>query len=345
MLTFFLSLLLTGFLRHYALTRNLMDVPNGRSSHVVPTPRGGGVAFIIAFLLSIPVLSYLGFDVLPGGAVLIGAGLFVAALGFVDDHAHMPARYRLLGHFAASVFSLYWLGGMPSIWFLGWVWPMGFVLNAVAVIYLVWLVNLYNFMDGIDGLAAVEAITVCLGGAFLFWLNGAYPFVGLPLVMAATVAGFLWWNFPLAKIFMGDSGSGFLGFVLGLFTIQAAIVKPQLFWCWLILLGVFIVDTTLTLMVRLFQRMKIYEAHRDHAYQHATCRFGAHLKVTLGVLMINCCWLLPMAILVDSLSIGGMTGLTIAYVPLVLLAIYFKAGKKTGVDPEAVKNSIAFTVP
>ena len=324
---FMLSLGLTWCLRRYALARNIIDIPNHRSSHVIPTPRGGGVGFILTLILAIPCLDFLGFVVLPTGTALIGAGLFVAALGFFDDQGHLSARVRLIGHFGASIFALYCLGGMPSITFFGWAVPVGLFLNVLAVIYLVWLLNLYNFMDGIDGLAAIEAISVCLSAACLFWLNGEYTMIGLPLVLAAAVAGFLWWNFPPARIFMGDAGSGFLGLILGIMSINAAYVKPVFFSCWLILLGVFIVDATITLLVRLFAGVRVYEAHCDHAYQHAVRRFGNHLSISLGVLFINFFWLLPLAILVMLERLGGSIGLLIAYIPLISLTILFKAGK------------------
>ena len=324
---FILSLALTWCLRRYALAKNIIDIPNHRSSHVVPTPRGGGVAFIVAFLLAIPWVGYLGFVVLPVGYALVGAGLCVAALGFFDDHGHISARLRLLGHFSASIFALFCLGGMPSMHFLGWTIPAGLFLNLLTVLYLVWLLNLYNFMDGIDGIAAIEALSVCLGGAILYGLNGDYTLMGLPCALAAAVGGFLWWNYPPARIFMGDAGSGFLGLVLGILSIQAAMIKQEFFWAWLILLGVFIVDATVTLLCRLFRGCAVYEAHCSHAYQHAVRRFGSHLWVTIGVLILNVCWLWPMAILVGKSTIGGFTGLCIAYVPLIILAVGFKAGK------------------
>lgn len=327
MVVFLLSWVLTWGIRQYALTRNIMDIPNQRSSHEIPTPRGGGVAFIIAFLVAIPCLGYLGFEVLPIGVALIGAGLLVAALGFLDDHKHIAAYWRLLGHFGASIFALYWLGGMPSIVFLGWLVPAGVLLNIVAVIYLVWLINLYNFMDGIDGLAAIEAICVCLGGVFIFWLNGNYAQMGLPLMLAVAVTGFWGWNFPPARIFMGDVGSSFLGLMFGILTIQAAAVKPHLFWCWLILLGVFIVDATVTLLYRVAQGYKAHEAHRSHAYQHAVRRSGSHFWVAFGVLLLNVFWLLPIAVMVDRISMSGCTGLIIAYLPLVILAMVLRAGR------------------
>ncbi len=321
---FFLSLLLTGYIRRYALAKNIMDIPNHRSSHEVPTPRGGGVAFIVVFLMVLPFLGHQNDLSWPVCIALVGAGLGVAALGFFDDRGHIAAHWRLMGHFGASIFALFFLGGLPSIFFGGWVFSSGLLLNVIAVIYLVWLLNLYNFMDGIDGIAGVEAVSVCLGGAFLYWLNGDAAFMALPLALAAAVAGFLWWNFPSARIFMGDAGSGFLGLVLGILSIQAATIHSEFFWCWLILLGVFIVDSTYTLLCRLLQGCKVYEAHRSHAYQRAVCYFNGHFGVTLSVLIINVVWLFPLAVLVAMGVVSGFLGLMIAYLPLIVLVFWLK---------------------
>jgi Fuc2NAc and GlcNAc transferase len=140
------------------------------------------------------------------------------------------------------------------------------------------------------------------------------------------VLGFLFWNFPPAKIFMGDAGSGFLGMAIGVISLQAAWASPDLFWAWLILLGVFIVDATVTLLRRLLRGEKIYEAHRSHAYQFASRRYGRHLPVTLAVAAINLFWLFPLAASVVLWSIDGVLALTVAYIPLLLLASKFNAG-------------------
>ena len=115
--------------------------------------------------------------------------------------------------------------------------------------------------------------------------------------------------------------------IIGILSIQSAGVEPQFFWCWFILLGVFIVDATVTLVCRLFRGCKVYEAHRSHAYQHAVRRYGSHLRVTLAILILNVFWLLPLAILVARSSVNGFAGLLIAYLPLIILAIGFKAGR------------------
>lgn len=323
---FAISLILTGGLRRYAIEKNIIDIPNHRSSHLTPTPRGGGVAFIAVVLLSAPVLAYEGLSIRPACLALVSAGLFISILGFMDDRKPISARVRLIGHFSASALALYCLGGISSVVLFNWTIPTGFFLTTIALVYLVWLLNLYNFMDGIDGLAAIEAISVCMSAAFLYWLNSDFGLMGLPLVISAAVAGFFWWNFPPARIFMGDAGSGFLGLTMGVLSIQAAWVRPEYLWEWLILLSVFIVDATMTLINRFIRRCKVSEAHRSHAYQHATRHFGRHLWVTSGVFMVNVFWLLPLAWMVNQFALNGLMVLIVAYIPLILLAWKFNAG-------------------
>jgi Fuc2NAc and GlcNAc transferase len=322
-----LSLALTGVLRRYALARSIIDITNARSSHSVPTPRGGGVAIVLSFLLGLPVLAGLGLVSWPLSWALLGSGAGVAVLGFLDDHGHIAARWRLLGHFASAVWALFWLGGLPPLQLFGFELDLGWIGHVLAAVYLVWLLNLYNFMDGIDGIASIEAICVCLGGALLYALVAQGPEALVPLLLTGAVLGFLFWNFPPARIFMGDAGSGFLGIILGVLSLQAAWVAPQLLWSWVILLGVFVVDATFTLLRRLLRGDKVYEAHRSHAYQYASRRFGRHRPVTLAVAAINLLWLLPIALWVGLGDLDGLLGVLIAYVPLVVLAVKFRAGE------------------
>ncbi|MFI8983277.1 glycosyltransferase family 4 protein [Ectopseudomonas khazarica] len=321
------SFFLTWAMRRYALTRSLLDVPNTRSSHSVATPRGGGIAIVLTFLGAIVWLEFFDQINLSLAIALLGAGGLVALVGFLDDHGHIAARWRLLSHFAAAIWGLYWLEGLPPVTLLGSVLDLGWFGHFLAVVYLVWLLNLYNFMDGIDGIASVEALCVCLGGALIYFLTRSV--VGgevLLLALAASVVGFLLWNFPPARIFMGDAGSGFLGFALGVMSLQAATVDPALLWSWLVLLGVFVVDASFTLLRRLLRGERVYEAHRSHAYQFASRHFGRHLPVTLAVAAINLFWLLPLALLIGLGWLDGVAGLIVAYAPLVTLAVRFRAG-------------------
>ncbi|HDS1796285.1 MraY family glycosyltransferase [Pseudomonas putida] len=323
-----LAWLMTAMLRRYALSRSLLDIPNERSSHTLATPRGGGLSFVITFLVALSVLGGWGY-VTPSVLVsLLGAGVLVALVGFMDDHGHIAARWRLLGHFIAAGWGLFWIGGLPPITIFGVPLSAAWLSIIIGLLYLVWLLNLYNFMDGIDGIASIEAICVCLGGSLLYWLTGHAQEAVLPMLLAATVAGFLVWNFPPARIFMGDAGSGFLGIVLGLLALMAGWINPLLFWGWLILLGVFVVDATFTLARRLLRGDKVYQAHRSHAYQYASRRYAGHRPVSLAVAAINLGWLLPVASAVVLLKLDGALGTMVAYAPLVVLALIYQAGKK-----------------
>ena len=318
---------MTAGVRHYALTRSIMDIPNARSSHRIPTPRGGGVAIVLGFLGCLALAGFLG--VVEGSSLLalLPAGALVAAIGFLDDHRHIPARWRLLGHFAAALWLLCWLGGVPALPMPWGSLDLGLVGDFLGLVFLVWLLNLYNFMDGIDGIAGLEAISVCLAGALCGWFVGESQLIWLPLILGMATAGFLVWNFPPARIFMGDAGSGFLGLILGGLALQAAAVAPSLVWSWLILLGVFIVDATFTLIHRLMRGERVYEAHRSHAYQRASRRYGSHLRVSLAVTAINLLWLTPLALLVALGHVSGLLGLIVAYAPLVLVVAHLGAGR------------------
>lgn len=284
------------------------------------------MAIVLSFLFLLPVLPL--FSLLSWSSTwgLLGAGAGIAVLGFLDDHGHIAARWRLLGHFSAAVWALFWLGGAPPLTVMGATFDLGWVGVVLAILYLVWMLNLYNFMDGIDGLASLEAIFVCLSAALTYASMGLAALAWAPLLLSFAVAGFLYWNFPPAKIFMGDAGSGFLGVTLGIFSLQAAWASPSLIWVWVILMGVFIVDATFTLIRRLVRGDKVYEAHRSHAYQYASRKFGRHLPVTLTVGLVNVVWLLPVALCVALLGLDGLLGVIIAYIPLVLLAWLFHAG-------------------
>lgn len=321
------SALLTGVIRRYAIHQSVLDVPNERSSHTVPTPRGGGVAIVLSFLGAI-VLGWAS-GVVGGNQVLavaVGGGL-IAIVGFMDDHGHIPARWRLLGHFTGAGVMVWLLGGLPPVLVFGQSLDLGLAGAFLGAVYLVWMLNLYNFMDGIDGLASCEAITACLTCATVYLIGGHTLEGWIVLALGSAVAGFLIWNFPPAKIFMGDAGSGFIGVTVGYLALEGSSLNPSFLWMWLIALGVFVVDATYTLLKRLIGGAKVYEAHRSHAYQHASRRYRSHRKVTCAVCAINLLWLLPLAMGVGLLGWDGATVTIIAYIPLVVIALKFRAGQ------------------
>jgi Fuc2NAc and GlcNAc transferase len=318
---------LTAQFRRYALARELIDVPNARSSHAVATPRGGGMAIVLTTIAGLFALAWLGTLSWPNAAALIGGGSGVAVIGFIDDHGDLAVQWRLLAHFAAAAVVMLVLGGVPPLSIAGTAIAPGWIGNAIALIVAVWLINLTNFMDGIDAIAGVEAVTVCSAGACLYaTTQGSDGRWIAPLVVAAATVGFLVWNWPPARIFMGDGGSGFLGLMFAGLSLQAAWVDPDLLWAWLILLGVFVVDATMTLTLRTARGAVLFRPHRTHAYQHAARRLGRHLPVTLGVAAVNVFWLWPLALLVARGSIEGVVALPIAYAPLAAAGLCLGAG-------------------
>ena len=328
-----LSWALTGLVRRYAVSADLLDHPNERSSHAVPTPRGGGVAIVASFLLLVLGLGLAGAIEPRLCFAICGSGLLVATLGFMDDRSSLPARWRFLGHAAAAVWVLWWMGRVPQMPVFGTMVDLSYAGPALCGLYLVWMINLFNFMDGIDGIASVEAITTTLGGALLWWLAGSGTGWFVAVLFASCVGGFLVWNFPPAKIFMGDAGSGFLGLMVALLSLWCGQATPALFWAWFILIGCFMVDATTTLVRRVRRGERFNVAHRCHAYQYASRQYRSHKVVTLAVLAINTVWLTPLAVLVAVRALDGVAAVLIAYAPLLWLALHYKAGDRAAQEP------------
>jgi Fuc2NAc and GlcNAc transferase len=325
--TFVFSALLTGVVRRLALSRGLLDVPNARSSHEAPTPRGGGAAVVLSALIAWIALGLMG--VIPTGivAALSGGGMAIAAVGLLDDRSRLSPRHRLLVHFAAALWALVWLKGLAPVQVGEHVIVFGWAGYLLGVLGIVWTLNLFNFMDGIDGIAACEAIFVVCGGMLLARVSGGHPTQpAAGLVFVAACCGFLLWNWPPARIFMGDVGSGFLGYVIAVLAVIEAHESALALLVWLILGGVFFVDATVTLVRRLLRRERLHEAHRTHAYQWLSRRWGSHRRVTLTVLAVNVLWLLPLATLAAQSPAHAPLFVAAALVPLIMLAIAARAG-------------------
>jgi Fuc2NAc and GlcNAc transferase len=292
--------LLTGVVRRLALRRGMLDVPNERSSHAVPTPRGGGLAIVCACAAGWLALHQLG--ALDGGllAALLGGGVVVAAVGWLDDRRPLHPATRLVVHFAAAAWGVYWLDGVSPLQLGNVVCDLGVAGDLLGVLCTVWVLNLFNFMDGIDGIAASESTWVAAAGAGLTLCVAGISLVApAALVLAAASLGFLLWNWPPARIFMGDIGSGFLGYSLAILAMAAAREHPVSVWCWLILAALFFVDATVTLLRRLLRRQRVYQAHRSHAYQKLATKYG-HRPVTVGLIALNVALLAPAALLAQS---------------------------------------------
>tara|TARA_R110000868_G_scaffold47354_6_gene155478 strand:+ start:17722 stop:18738 length:1017 start_codon:yes stop_codon:yes gene_type:complete len=319
-----LSFVAARLVRRYALRQNLLDIPGARSSHVAPTPRGGGFAIVVAFYAGIAAAAFAGavsWDI----CMVLAAGLVVAGAGFADDHHRLSVRLRLLVHFAAALWVALWLGGWPDIDLGFAVLHWGIMGSVVSVFGLVWLTNLFNFMDGTDGVAAAEAVFVAATIATLVSGGGSVALAALAL--AAGALGFLILNWPPASLFMGDVGSGFLGFVLGALALAAITTQTLSPLVCLILVAGFATDATITLTRRLWRGDNIWLAHRSHAYQHAAQRFGSHKPVLVASIALNFLWLLPCAVL--ALWFPSLAALVtvIAYLPVIALVLHFDAGK------------------
>lgn len=326
--TLLIAVAATWLVRRLALTQGMIDRPNERSSHAVPTPRGGGLA--IAFVLSFGVILLLGLRVIDFAlafALLIG-GIAVAWIGFMDDRDSMRVGSRLLVHFGAAASGMCMLGGLPVIQFGTSILNFGLAGDIVGTIAIVWALNLFNFMDGIDGIAASEATFVSGAGALIAFLNGAshaLPTAGL--ITCAASMGFLVWNWPRAKIFMGDVGSGYLGYVIAILALGHARESSVALYVWVVLGGLFLVDASVTLLRRLLRGERFHQAHRTHAYQWLARRWQSHKRVTLLAWSINLVWLLPIAWLCTVYPTRAAWFLVLSILPLVPLALLAGAGR------------------
>lgn len=320
------ALLFTGVARKLALSHNLIDLPNSRSSHMVPTPRGGGLAIVATML---PALLWSGacgsLEVTAVAAVVLG-GAAVALVGFIDDRRGLSARIRIAVHVMSIAMLLVGTLSLGRLSVPGV--PDTTTLQFVAALFaLTWLLNLFNFMDGIDGIASAEACCFGLGLAMALRLtdHAGQP-VGLSLAFAGACLGFLFWNWPPARIFLGDVGSGFLGFIVGALALVAHLSAGLTLWVPVILVAVFVADATVTLLRRTLRGERWHQAHRTHLYQRLSRRLGGHLPVTIGVLFINLGWLLPLAVAASRRpSLGGPLAV-VAYLPLLVATLLGGAG-------------------
>lgn len=283
-----LSWILCKLVLNYTQNKAILDIPNERSSHTSAKPRGGGVAIVITFLSFVFLMVIMKVIPLQLFLALFGGGALIAYIGWMDDkNKGISIILRLIVQSTAAIWAVCWLRGLPQIRigeiniYLG---IFGYFFSVMGVI---WLTNLYNFMDGIDGIAASEAVTVGLFAGCLSLLAGTNGLAALCFALAFSCIGFLIWNWAPAKIFMGDVGSGFLGFTFATLAIASENSGGPSLVIWIILLGVFLVDATVTLIRRIIMRECWYEAHRAHAYQCATQTGLTHKQVTLFVIFIN----------------------------------------------------------
>jgi len=271
----------------YAHRRGMLDAPGRRRSHSMPTPRGGGIGIVLGAVVGMPACLLL----LPGspGAATVGAftvaTIAVAAIGWLDDHGSLPIRPRLLIQLAATLlFCVTVATGTASLW-----WAVPLLLAGV------WSINLHNFMDGIDSLAAQQAIFFGTAVGALAWAAGNPAIAYAGLAMATAALGFWWFNRPPARIFMGDVGSGTLGLLVFALSAMLWAFRTNLLWPTLVFSSAFVIDATLTLLVRMLRGARWYTPHREHLYQWLVRRGTSHRRVAAGYLAWNVLVCVPVA--------------------------------------------------
>jgi Fuc2NAc and GlcNAc transferase len=323
---FIFSVIITAWVRQFALATRLLAHPSERGLHTCPTPVGGGVAIVCTYLLGLLFIGAQG-HINWQELLLLGFGLPVAIVGLIDDRFELDPRIRLLVQLFTVVGFFVFLGPIPPLQF-GEYSVSGPIFHYLLLSgFLLWLTNLYNFMDGIDGLAASEACFVTFAAALLLANAGNYPLALVAICLFASCAGFLVWNWQPARIFMGDVGSVFLGLTFGLLAVLSHQHGSLSLWSWFLLLAVFIVDASITLLLRILSGRRWYLAHREHAYQHASVRVSSHKQIAIAVLIINTVWLLPLAWLADEYPEYGVYFAMLGIVPLILIAVLNGAGK------------------
>ena len=275
---------LVAAIRLWAERRQMLDIPNERSSHTRPTPRGGGLAIVVVTLAG----SWLVYPWFGAGisikallAYTLG-GALISAVSWLDDLRPLSRVVRFASHSLGALLAIlaigYWqtlpVPGLGTLT-LGW---LGLL---ISFFWIVGLTNAYNFMDGIDGLAGGQAVVAGIGWAALGGLSGQTCVSLIGLLLAASGLGFLWHNWPPAHIFMGDVGSAFLGYTFAVLTLIASQTQARFILVGAALVWPFIFDTVFTFLRRLIRREKVFSAHRSHLYQRLIVAGLSHRTVTL----------------------------------------------------------------
>ena len=318
--------------RQWSVKREFLDVPNERSSHSSPTPRGGGLVIVLTCLIGY-VLIWLVFDVPFSAGYFAGAAL-VATVSWIDDLVSLAFWKRLLAHFVAAGFLVADVGvwNEVAIPLSSSTLTLGPVIGAIVTVgWVVWLLNLYNFMDGIDGIAGTQALVAGAGWAAVAMILKQPGLLLFSAVFSAASLGFLIHNWPPAKIFMGDVGSAFLGFTLAALPLLAQ-PKAGAWQAVLPLIGVafvwlFFFDTVFTLVRRIIKGERFWEAHRGHIYQRMVIDGLSHRFVTV---FYGTAAAILSALTVLFVQFGGiMVPLTISFLVLIAASQTYAAFRKT----------------
>ena len=322
----FISFFFTFFVGKFLKKLGLYDVPTERSMHTFDIVRGGGLAVVVCLML---LISYhLVIDSLDNvfGISMIICIFVVGLLGLCDDFKSLSYKFRLLIHFLVASFAVLILQDNINNINL---YPLpinGIFKDLFFILFIVWFINLYNFMDGINGIASAQAIYFF---SSLTALSIFIPDISHEIYLgySAIFFGFLLWNFPNPRIFLGDVGSGSIGVFIAVNIISISSIDPNLFWISLILMSIFIVDTTFTLLVRILLRQSFHQAHNSHVYQKSAAALNSHTMVTSIIIFFNTVIILPLIAVFLIFKWNLFYLLLAVYLFLASLALYLKAGR------------------
>lgn len=298
-----------------ALRYGPLALPNFRSLHQKPVPRGGGLAIALPVLLAAGAI-----HAFEGGSAsfamihLVG-GSVIMLLGVADDRWDLSARIRFPCQIAAAGWIVFWLGA--NEFFASRVPDVPVVFSVPLLVFiLVWFYNAYNFIDGIDGMASTA--TIFIGGTMAWVLQQhGQPYLALVCaLLAAGSVGFLAFNWPPARMFMGEAGSSFISYIFSAVCLESIRTEPELVWHWLLVGTFYLTDTTLTTLTRALTVPSWYRPHRSHAYQNLARIWGDHRRVLMLVLACNIFWLLPVLWLVQGWPQFAPLVTIVAYLPV-----------------------------
>ena len=279
-LLFFISFIATYLVRIIAAKMNVYDIPTKRSSHTIPTPRGGGIAFIVCWYIGITYEHFFWNSIPTHLYYAFLSGLVLVILGIIDDVWGVSPKIRIIFHVLTSLIAIFFLGGLQKVDLGFSIVENKYILSAFALIGMIWAINLFNFLDGIDGYLGSEVVFISIAIGLLCSNS-------MVLILGSVILGFLIWNWQRAKVFMGDVGSTFLGFTIAVFAIYYQNEDITSILIWIILSSVFWFDATLTLYRRYKNKEKLSVAHNKHAYQRIVQAGFSHQKTVIHLLILN----------------------------------------------------------
>jgi Fuc2NAc and GlcNAc transferase len=302
-----------GYYR-FALRYGPLAMPNYRSLHKKPVPRGAGLAIAASVLAGISVSSMLEHVSFEHWMIYVLGGAVIAVLGVADDRLDLSASVRLPCQIAAAIWIIWWLGGseLMATWFPG---LPAIPLASLLVFVTVWFYNAYNFIDGIDGMAGTATIFIGATMGWVLWERGHLMLATWCGLLASGSAAFLVFNWPVAKMFMGEAGSSFISFIFSAVCLESVRADPTVLWYWLLAGAYYFADTTLTTLTRALTVRGWYRPHRSHAYQNLA-RIWSHRRVLMLVLACDIFWVFPWILLLTAFPGMAAVGIVVVYLPI-----------------------------